>query len=635
MILTGAFPIDLSAFKTLALDPAKPHLTQSQRKDLAGNIQLARDAIIFFTAISGAKGLGGHTGGAYDIVPEVLIIDGFIKGSQAVLPYLFDEAGHRVAIQYLMAVLNGHMPAERLLHYREFGSRLPGHPERDFTPGIHFSSGRLGHMWPYVNGIAMANPDQATILFGSDGSQQEGNNAEAARLAVAQKLNVKIIIDDNDITIAGSPSRYLPGFDVARTLTGHGLPVDSGLGEDLDALYSRIARALASQGPVALVNKRKMAPGVPDIEGTSKAHEFISVQAATKYFLNRDRPDLAKYLEGIRAQSDTRAYRGSNLVKARNRDDFGKLVSDILDTMPPDQRRRQIRVIDSDLEGSCGLHHIRKRHPEIYVAAGVMERGNFSAAAGFGFERGRQGIFSTFSAFMEMVISEITMARLNHSNVLCHFAHAGVDDMADNTCHFGINNLFADNGLPDGDNTALYFPADRHQFRAVLSRIFFDPGIRFIFSTRSSVPDILASDGSPFYAGDYAFEPGRDDIIRRGTAGYIVSYGEMLYRSLDAVERLREEGIDIGLVNKTHLNFPDEAALREIGGSDFVLVVETQSVRTGLGSRLGSYLLERGYRPKFAHLGVTKAGDGGLGEQVEFQGLGVDAIMCRVRELLR
>jgi transketolase C-terminal domain/subunit len=264
-----------------------------------------------------------------------------------------------------------------------------------------------------------------------------------------------------------------------------------------------------------------------------------------------------------------------------------------------------------------------------------MERGNFSAAAGFGFERGRQGIFSTFSAFMEMVISEITMARLNHSNVLCHFAHAGVDDMADNTCHFGINNLFADNGLPDGDNTALYFPADRHQFRAVLSRIFFDPGIRFIFSTRSSVPDILASDGSPFYAGDYAFEPGRDDIIRRGTAGYIVSYGEMLYRSLDAVERLREEGIDIGLVNKTHLNFPDEAALREIGGSDFVLVVETQSVRTGLGSRLGSYLLERGYRPKFAHLGVTKAGDGGLGEQVEFQGLGVDAIMCRVRELLR
>jgi hypothetical protein len=41
-----------------------------------------------------------------------------------------------------------------------------------------------------------------------------------------------------------------------------------------------------------------------------------------------------------------------------------------------------------------------------------MERGNFSAAAGFGMEAGKQGIFGTFSAFLEMCISEITMARL-------------------------------------------------------------------------------------------------------------------------------------------------------------------------------------------------------------------------------
>ena len=42
-------------------------------------------------------------------------------------------------------------------------------------------------------------------------------------------------------------------------------------------------------------------------------------------------------------------------------------------------------------------------------------------------------------------------------------APAGVDDMADNTCHFGLNNMFADNGLDDGYATSLYFPADVHQ----------------------------------------------------------------------------------------------------------------------------------------------------------------------------
>ena len=47
-----------------------------------------------------------------------------------------------------------------------------------------------------------------------------------------------------------------------------------------------------------------------------------------------------------------------------------------------------------------------------------MERGNFSAAAGFGMSSlgNRQGIFSTFAAFLEMCTSEFTMARLNRES---------------------------------------------------------------------------------------------------------------------------------------------------------------------------------------------------------------------------
>jgi transketolase N-terminal domain/subunit len=57
-------------------------------------------------------------------------------------------------------------------------------------------------MWPLVNGVALANKDKVVFMLGSDGSQQEGDDAEAARLAVAQNLNVKLFIDDNDVTIA-------------------------------------------------------------------------------------------------------------------------------------------------------------------------------------------------------------------------------------------------------------------------------------------------------------------------------------------------------------------------------------------------------------------------------------------------
>src|SRR5689334_14482550 len=145
---TATFPIDLGAYKPLALDPTKPTLTNDEREALKANIQLCRDAIVFFTATGAARGVGGHTGGPYDTVPEVVILDAFFRGApDKFVPIFFDEAGHRVGTQYLMAALHGELPAEKLMHYREAHSGLPGHPELGLTPGVKFSSGRLGHMW--------------------------------------------------------------------------------------------------------------------------------------------------------------------------------------------------------------------------------------------------------------------------------------------------------------------------------------------------------------------------------------------------------------------------------------------------------------------------------------------------------
>lgn len=634
------FPIDLAAYEPLALNPSQATLTPEVRAKLAKNIQLCRDALIFFTAVADAKGLGGHTGGPYDIVPEVMIAEAFIRGNAPIVPIHFDEAGHRVAIQYLMSVLRGHMEAERLLHYREADGHLPGHSEKDLTPGVDFSSGRLGHLWAFVNGVALANPDKAVLLYGSDGSQQEGNDAEAARFTVAHQLNVKLLIDDNNVTIAGHPSQYMPGYSLEKTLGGHGLLVDVGDGENLDELYSRMARAIFNKGPVALLNKRKMAPGVQGLEGSIKGHDVIKAQLAIDYLTARGQTDAVEFLKSVKKPKHGMTFLGSSTTMAKNREVFGQVTVDILSSMTVEQRKASVVVIDSDLEGSTGLSHIHKAYPHIYLSGGIMERGNLAAAAGFGTQPGKQGVFSTFSAFLEMVVSELTMARLNDANLLCHFSHAGVDDMADNTCHYGINIFFGDNGIAgtgkgdQPDRTRLYFPADQHQMRAVVKKIWKDEGIRFVFSTRSETPEILGEAGKPLYAGDYSFTPGKDEIVREGKKGYVVSYGEMLYRSLDAVEKLRKDGIDVGLINKPTLNTVDEAALKKAGQTSFVLVVETQNIKSGLGARYGTWLLERGLTPRYAHLGVHRPGAGGLWEHVAHQGLDSDSIVAKVRGLI-
>mmetsp|Transcript_8410 Transcript_8410/g.23298 ORF Transcript_8410/g.23298 Transcript_8410/m.23298 type:complete len:709 (+) Transcript_8410:2-2128(+) len=640
-------------YKKIAIDPfTTTTLAPDQLADLQHNIKVCRHIIVFFTSCGAASGYGGHTGGAYDTVPEVVILDAFFRARpDRFVPIFYDEAGHRVATQYLMAALDGYIAPEFLRFYRFGHSKLPGHPELGLTPGIQFSSGRLGHLWATVNGIALANPGKSVILLGSDGSQMEGNNAEAARLAVAKKLNVKLCIDDNNVTITGHPSDYLPGYDVQQTLQGHGLKhVSVVQGEDVTALFEALrACVVVEQEPAAVICRRKMAPGIPGVEGTTHGHDTLATKYSIPYLEEQGHTEAAKYLKLATKTKDPIAhYKGSSEFNAM-RKVVGATVVKILQAMDPDQRRASTLVVDSDLGSSTNFAGIETACPEIYCHSGVMERGNFAAAAGFGMHPQRQGVFSTFAAFLEMLCSEITMARLNRSNVFSHFSHSGVDDMSDNTCHFGLNHFFADNGLNDGYETRLYFPADPLQAAKVTERTFplvgegfTNKGLRFVFTTRSKTPILFKEDGiTPIYGEGYEFVPGKDEVIRPGSAGYVVSFGDALYRALDAVETLRaQEGIDIGLINKPTLNVMDETMMETLAQSPLVLVSECLGHKTGLGSKFGSWLMETkhaqsgGLLCKFGRIATHKEGVGGLWEQAYGQGYDSASVQQKVKQML-
>ena len=628
------FPIDINDYVNLKLN-GKGNLSENELDVLSKNIELVRDAVIATTTFARAKGLGGHTGGPYDIVPETLIIDSLREGGMNIHDEFFDEAGHRSALQYVRGVVRGKLDSEKLLHYREYGSGLAGHPEPELLDCIDFSTGRLGHAAGHVNGVAFANPDSAIIMYGSDGAQMEGNNAEAARLAVANNLNVKWIIDDNNVTIAGHPENYMTGFNVGNTLEGQGFKVFTCDGENYTELYDCITKSLEINGPVAVICKRVMGPGIPDLEGQCQLHDVIPFDVGIKYLKERNQTKAVEMLEDVAASQRNKTafkFKGSGDTDAC-RKQFGKSITSILSGMSKDERKK-VHAFDSDLEGSVGLTSVKQDFPECFTSAGIHERGNYLAAAGFGSKEGNLGIFATFSAFMEMVISEITMSRLNEANVLAHFSHAGVDHMSDNTCHFGLNNFFADNYVEEGSPTGLYFPADVNQMDSVVKRIFHDHGLRFIFSNRSKTPLILDSDGDSFYGKGYEFTPGVDEIIRDGDAGWIISYGDMLHRCLHVVEEYREKGINVGLINKPTLNSVDEDIMAKIGKSPFVLVIESLNSRTGLGVRFGTWLLERGLTPNYDYMGTTRPGNCGQEEQILHQGLGVDNIKEKISNFL-
>ena len=168
-----------------------------------------------------------------------------------------------------------------------------------------------------------------------------------------------------------------------------------------------------------------------------------------------------------------------------------------------------------------------------------------------------------------------------------------------------------------------------------MKRIYQDPGLRFVFSTRAPVPDILDTEGKPLYRG-VPFEPGRDYVVREAPVGggYVVATGETVYRALDAVLSLQEEGIPVGLINKPTLNVVDAEMMKKLSTAPFVLVVEGWNVKTGLGSRFGSYLLQAGFKGKYDHVGTHKEGSGGQWQQMGYQGLDPQGIAAAIKALL-
>jgi hypothetical protein len=83
------------------------------------------------------------------------------------------------------------------------------------------------------------------------------------------------------------------------------------------------------------------------------------------------------------------------------------------------------------------------------------------------------------------------------------------------------------------------------------------------------------------------------------------------------------------------LNILDEETTRKVGSTNFALVVEPLSSKTGLGAKYGFWLAKLGLpkMPIYDHIGINKGGEGGLWEHAYEQGYDSESIQKTAKNL--
>jgi transketolase len=202
--------------------------------------------------------------------------------------------GHICPVYYATMAHAGYFPVEELQTLRKFGSRLQGHPHREFMPWLETSSGPLGAGLSQAVGMAIAdqidqkNSDRKIYCLMSDGELNEGNSWEAILLGGKRKLNNLVaIIDRNNIQIDGYTEDIMPLEPLAdkwRAFNWHVIEVD---GHNFEALNTAFGEAKAVyEKPTVIIAHTIPGKGVKEFEHDYKWHGKSPSKDEAKMALN-------------------------------------------------------------------------------------------------------------------------------------------------------------------------------------------------------------------------------------------------------------------------------------------------------------------------------------------------------------
>ena len=354
--------------------------------------------------------------------------------------------GHASPLVYGLFRAAGALSEEEFGTYRQFGSRLEGHPTPSL-PWVDVATGSLGQGLPIGVGMALAGkrldrlPFRVWVICG-DSEMAEGSMWEAAEHAAFYELdNLTAIVDVNRL---GQRGETMHGWDLAsysdrlRSFGWHAIEIDGHDVEQIDAAY-REAESTSGK-PTAIVAKTLKGKGYSKVEdqggwhGKAVAEEaIVELGGIRNITVDVPKPDSAeRHRFDAPGSPEWPRYEVGSKVATRKA--YGEALAALGGSDP------MVVALDGEVSNSTYAEIFRDAHPERFFEMYIAEQQMAAAAVGIQV-LGWKPFASTFAAFWSRAYDFVRMAAISRANLKLCGSHAGVSIGEDGPSQMALEDL--------------------------------------------------------------------------------------------------------------------------------------------------------------------------------------------------
>jgi len=535
--------------------------------------------------------------------------------------HLVFSKGHASPLLYSLYKLAGAIDDEELLTFREFGSRLQGHPTPEI-PWVDVATGSLGQGLPISVGIALAgkrleNADFRVWVLCGDSELAEGSMWEAFEHAGDAGLdNMVAIVDVNRLGQRGPTMHEWDTASWAARAAACDWDVQQIDGHDLGAIDAAYARALDAGKPAAIFARTKKGSGVAAVEDKDGQHgKPLADPEAAVAELGGERSNRIE----VQAPPEPKPYEIPTAAVERPSYELGEKVAtrgaygDALAWLGSIDE--QVVALDGEVGNSTYAERFAAKHPERFFEMYIAEQQ--MVAAGVGLQtRGWKPFASSFGAFLSRAYDFVRMAAISDADLKLCGSHVGVSIGPDGPSQMALEDIAS---LRAVFGSVVLYPSDANQAVALLDAMREHRGISYMRTTRGATPVI--------YGAGESFEIGGSRVVRSGEGDRVtlIAAGITLHESLSAAEELAGKGIAARVIDLYSVKPVDrDAILAAASETETLITVEDHWAEGGIGETVAGVLAEAAASTPLVRLAVSERPTSGPPEAL-LTAAGIDA----------